>query len=127
NGFITSANGKAVRDINLETQISLSEAQAFQMAVKYLNTEDTIFRKGKKLIVSKSFTFVPESFSIAFQFDIDVSFIEAWRISIDARTGQLLNKVSLVNTCFHEDEPDPAPPGTYGTGTGMTNYYGTKT
>ncbi|HYF67219.1 MAG TPA: M4 family metallopeptidase [Ohtaekwangia sp.] len=129
NGFITSANGKAVRKISPDLQTTISEEQAFNLAVKYLNTKDTVFRRGKKLIVSKGFTFMPESFSIAFQFDIDVSFVEGWRISIDARTGQLLNKVSLVNTCFHneDEEPEPTPPLPYGTGTGMTNYYGTKT
>ena len=73
---------------------------AFQLALNYLNSKDTVFRHGKKMIVSKGFTFTPESFSIAFQFDIDVSFIEQWRISIDARNGNVVNKVSLVNTCF---------------------------
>jgi bacillolysin len=122
-GFITSANGKAVRDIHLDTQTGISEETAFYMAAKYLNTKDTIFRHGRKLIVSKDFTFTPESFSIAFQFDMDVSLIEQWRISIDARKGQVINKVSLVNTCSKE-EPKPLP---YGTGTGLTNYYGSKT
>jgi Zn-dependent metalloprotease len=123
NGFITSANGKAVRNIKLDEQTAIGEEQAFHLAVKYLNSKDTIRRHGRKLIVSKNFTFTPESFSIAFQFDIDVSLIERWRISIDARNGQVINKVSLVNTCFQEEEP-PLP---YGTGTGLTNYYGNKT
>ena len=121
-GFITSANGKAVRNINLDTQTTVSEEMAFQLALNYLNSKDTVFRQGKKMIVSKGFTFTPESFSIAFQFDIDVSFIEQWRISIDARNGNVINKVSLVNTCFTEE----APPLPYGTGTGLTTYYGSK-
>ena len=123
NGFVTSANGKAVRDIDLDTEVSINEAQAFHLAIKHIETKDTVFRQSRKLIVSKGFVFTPESFSIAFQFDIDVSLIEQWRISIDARTGQVINKVSLVNTCFEE----PKPPLPYGTGTGVTNYYGTKT
>ncbi len=123
NGFVTSANGRAVRNINLDTQVTISEESAFYLAVKYLQTKDTTFRAGKKLIVSKEFTLTPGSFSIAFQFDIDVSLIERWRISIDARDGNLINKVSLVNTCFNEKDP-PLP---YGTGTGLTNYYGNKT
>ncbi len=122
-GFMTSANGKAVRNINLNTQTTVSEEQAFHLAKQYLNTKDTTVRPGKKLIVSKGFTFTPESFSIAFQFDIDVSLIEQWRVSIDTRNGQLLNKVSLVNSCFNEKEP-PLP---YNTGTGLTNYYGNRT
>jgi Zn-dependent metalloprotease len=125
NGFVTSANGKAVRSINLDPQITLSEQQAFHLAKQYLQTKDTTARQGKKLIVSKDFTFTPESFSIAFQFDIDVSLIERWRVSIDARNGQLINKVSLVNSCFNEKEI--ASPLPYGTGTGLTNYYGNKT
>jgi Zn-dependent metalloprotease len=125
NGFVISANGKAVRSINLDQQITLSEQQAFHLAKQYLQTKDTTVRQGKKLIVSKDFTFAPESFSIAFQFDIDVSLIERWRVSIDARSGQLINKVSLVNNCFTEKET--VPPLPYGTGTGLTNYYGNKT
>lgn len=121
-GFVTSANGKAVRKLDLDTQIILSEEQAFHLAVQHLQTTDTTFRDGKKLIVSKGFTFAPESFAIAFQFDIDVSFIEQWRISIDARDGQVINKVSLVNSCVKE-APQPLP---YGTGTGLSNYYGTR-
>lgn len=133
NGFITAANGRAVRDIKLDTQTSISEEQAFYLAIQYLQTKDTVFRHGKKLIVSKNFTFTPESFSIAFQFDIDVSLIEQWRISIDARNGQILNKMSLVNTCFKHDEikkekeREKALPLPYGIGTGLTNYYGTRT
>ncbi len=123
NGFVTSANGKAVRNIKLDAQTVIGEEQAFHLALKYLNSKDTVFRHGKKLIVSKGFTFAPESFSIAYQFDIDVSLIEQWRISIDARNGHVINKVSLVNTCFEEEEP-PLP---YGTGTGLTNYYGNQT
>ena len=125
NGFVTSANGRAIRSINLDTKTTFSEESAFHLAVKYLQTKDTVFRPGKKLIVSKEFTFAPESFSIAFQFDIDVSLIERWRISMDARNGQVINKVSLVNTCFKEKETIPPLP--YGTGTGITNYYGTQT
>jgi Zn-dependent metalloprotease len=122
-GFITSVNGKAVREIDLDVQTAISEEEAFHLAINHLNTKDTNFNHGKKLIVSKDFTFTPESFSIAFQFDIDVSLIEQWRISIDARKGHVINKVSLVNTCSNEKEP-PLP---YGTGTGLTNYYGNRT
>lgn len=124
NGFVTSANGKAIRNINPETQSTVTEEQAFQLAVKYLQTKDSTRRAGRKLIVSKGFTFTPESFSVAYQFDIDVSLLEQWRISIDARTGQLLNKVSLVNSCSREIEPPPVP---YDTGRGRTNYYGNRT
>jgi len=123
NGFITSANGRAVRNVNLDTHITLNEKDAFYRAKQYLNTKDTTVRQGKKVIVSKNFTFMPESFSIAFQFDIDVSFIERWRISIDALNGQLINKVSLVNTCFKEEVPPLLP---FSTGTGLSSYYGNK-
>ncbi|HYC86315.1 MAG TPA: M4 family metallopeptidase, partial [Chryseosolibacter sp.] len=119
-GFVRSANGKAVREIKLDENIRLSEEHAFQLAVKHLATRDTVFRSGKKLIVSKGFTWRPESFAIAFQFDVDVSLIERWRISIDALTGQVVNQVSLVNSCLTE-MPQPAPSDT---GTGFTNYYG---
>jgi Zn-dependent metalloprotease len=124
-GFITSVNGKAVRIVKLDTQSTVSEEQAFSLAVKYLHTKDSIYRPGKKLIVSKGFTFTPESFSIAFQFEIDVSLVERWRISINAGNGEVINKVSLVNNCFTEKERTPPLP--YGTGTGLTRYYGNQT
>ena len=124
NGFVTSANGKAVRSMNINTQATLSERQCFQLAVQYLQTKDTTVQRGRKLIVSKGFAFSPESFFVAYQFDVDVSLVERWRISIDARSGQVVNKVSLINNCFGEKESPPLP---YGTGTGLTNYYGTQT
>jgi Zn-dependent metalloprotease len=124
NGFVTSANGKSVRSINVDPRTTLSEQQTFHLAKQYLQTKDTTVRQGKKMIVSKNFTFTPESFSIAFQFDIDVSLIERWRVSVDARNGELINKVSLVNSCFAEKESPPLP---FGTGTGLTNYYGNQT
>ena len=124
NGFVTSANGKSVRSISIDPRSTLSEQQAFQLAKQYLQTKDTTVQQGKKLIVSKNFTFTPESFSIAFQFDIDVSLIERWRVSIDASNGQLINKVSLVNSCSGEKESPPLP---YGTATGRTHYYGNQT
>ena len=41
-GFVTSANGKAVRDMHLDTQVSLSEEYAYNLAVKHLQaTIDT--------------------------------------------------------------------------------------
>lgn len=122
NGFITSANGKAVKSAKLETTATLSESSAFQLALKYLNTRDSVTRPGRKLIVSKNFVFTPESFTIAFQFDIDVSLVERWRISIDARNGQMVNKVSLVQSC-HGEDPKHLP---YSTGSGRTNYYGVQ-
>lgn len=123
NGFVTSANGRAVRNIKLDIQTTISEEHAFQLAVGYLNTKDNVFRHGKKLIVSRNFTFAPESFSIAYQFEITVSLAERWKISISAHNGEVINKVSLVHSCFEEKQP-PLP---YGTGTGKTRYYGTQT
>jgi Zn-dependent metalloprotease len=122
-GFVTSVNGKAVRNMSPDMHVSLSEEQAFQLAARSVQTKDTTVRKGQKLIVSKGFTLAPESFAIAFQFDIDVSLIERWRISIDARNGQMINKVSLVNTCREEEDAPPLP---YVTGSGTTSYYGVK-
>lgn len=122
NGFITSANGKAVKSVKLETSATLSESAAFHLALTYLNTKDSVTRPGRKLIVSKGFAFTPESFAVAFQFDIDVSLVERWRISIDARSGQVVNKVSLVHSC-HGEDPQRLP---YSTGSGRTNYYGVQ-
>lgn len=123
NGFMVSANGRAVRSVNLDMQSPVSEEQAFFLAVQNVKGVDSIFRKGKKLIVSKNFSFAPKSFYLAYQFDIDVSVAEHWRVSIDAASGQLINKVNLVNSC---GDDEPTPPLPYGTGYGMTNYYGMK-
>ncbi|MBT1690658.1 M4 family metallopeptidase [Dawidia soli] len=122
-GYVVSANGKAVRNIALEMQTPLSKEQAGRLAGQYLHAADTAVRPGRTLIVSKGFTFAPESFAIAYQFDVEISLVERWRVSIDARTGGLINQVSLVNSCGHEDPP-PLP---YLPGTGLTNYYGNQT
>lgn len=121
-GFVKSANGRAIKRIQLNAETNLTEGEAFELAKHYTGTRDTTARDARKLIVSKNFTYAPESFFIAFQFDIDVSIVERWRISIDARTGELINKVSLVNTCSN----DPVKPLPFGVGSGMTNYYGNK-
>ncbi|WP_165823819.1 M4 family metallopeptidase [Pseudochryseolinea flava] len=122
-GFVRSANGKGVKHLDVNTETIISEQQAFHTAITLLNTKDTIFRQAKKLITSKDFTYQPGSFSVVFQFDIRVSLVEHWRMSIDARTGQLVNKVSLVNSCTHDPKPKPTPLP-YVVGTGLTNYYG---
>jgi Zn-dependent metalloprotease len=122
-GFVRSANGKAIRSINLNIQTTLKEDQAFYQARMILNSKDTARSRGKQLIVSKGFTFTPESFSIAWQFDITVSFVERWRVSIDARNGDVINKTSLVNSCFDREHP-PLP---YARGSGLTRYYGQQT
>jgi Zn-dependent metalloprotease len=117
-GLVTSVNGKAVRHIQLDVGTLLSESEAFQLAIAHLETKDTTERSGRKLIVSNDFSYAPGSFSVAYQFDIEVSLVERWRISIDARDGAVVNKVSLVKNCF-----EPQDEG-YQRGTGLTNYYG---
>lgn len=120
NGFVRSANGRAVRSINLDMSVKLNEDQAFEYAKRHVKSRDTTIRQGKRIIASRDFSFTPESFSIAFQYDIDVSFSERWRVSIDARTGNIVNKVSLVHNCStHEKRPLP-----FGSGSGLTRYYG---
>ena len=121
-GFVTSMNGKGVREIRLKSHAVISEEQAFHTAIRYLHSKDSVFRPANKLIVSRNFSFSPESFVVAFQFDIDVSLIERWRISIDAESGNVINKVSLVNTCNARTEPVPS----FGFGSGITNYYGAR-
>lgn len=121
-GFVTSANGRAVREIPSDVNVTLTEEQAFGRAVAHLGTTDTVFRTGRRLIVSKDFSFTPGSFSAAFQFDIDVSLVERWRISVHAVTGEVINKMSLVNTCFGDSPPNPV----FGTGTGISTYYGKR-
>lgn len=118
-GFVRSANGKAIRRIQIDIRTRLTEQQAFNLARHHLQTKDTTVQEGRKLIVSRNFTFTPESFVLAYQFDIDVSLLERWRISIDAITGEVVNKVTLARNCFHHEEPP------YETGTGSSRYYGT--
>lgn len=120
NGFVTSVNGKGIRELNINTQASLTEQAAFALATSHLKSKDSLFRPAKKLIVSRNFTFAPGSFVLAYQFDIDVSFIEQWRISIDARDGSVINNVSLVQSCFGERQQPPP----YGIGSGLASYYG---
>lgn len=122
NGFITSVNGRTVRNIVTDLNIELTETQAFQLAVDHLNSKDTVFRTGKKLIVSKDFSFARESFFLAYQFDIDVSLLERWRISVNAGNGEIINKMSLVNTCHGDPPPNPV----FSSVSGTSSYYGKR-
>lgn len=120
-GFVKSVNGKGIQELNLNLQPTLTEQQAFENARRILNSTDTTRLIGKKLIVSKDFTYQPGSFMVAYQFEIPVTFTDQWRISIDANTGQLINKVNLTNSCFSEKPPIP-----YVTGMGRTRYNGNQ-
>jgi Zn-dependent metalloprotease len=123
-GFVRSANGRAIRTDAIDLHSVLSEEQAFFQAKMIVHSTDTTRKHGKRLIVSKNFTNAPESFSLAYQYDIDVSLIEQWRVSIDARNGALINKVSLINDC---NRGAAHLPFEYSTGTGKSSYYGTRT
>jgi Zn-dependent metalloprotease len=102
-GYVTSANGRAIRDIKLETQTRISEKQAYHLAAQSVKGIDSVSGKGQLLITSRNFAYTPGSFAVAYQFDINVSFIERWRISIDARTGEVINKASLAYSCAPEE------------------------
>jgi Zn-dependent metalloprotease len=119
-GHMVSANGRLAPSLNLDIQPTISEQQAFQSAKDKLKAGSTPFKPGQLLITSKDFTFEPESFLLAYQFEIDISPIEKWNVSIDAHSGELINKVSLIHACNGGD------PGPYTTGTGLTNYNGSK-
>ena len=120
-GHMVSANGKLiVRNLDVDVKPVLSEQQAFQSAKEKLKVSNAEFRSGRLLITSKDFTFLPESFVLVYQFDLSVSAIEQWLVSIDAHSGELINKLNLVNSC------NAASLLSYATGTGTTLYNGSK-
>lgn len=117
-GHLVSANGRLImKNIDIEVQPVLSEQQAFQLAKAKVHAWNAEFKSGQLLIVSKDFTFLPESFVLGYQFDITVSVTEQWRVSIDANNGDLINKVNLVNSC----NATLLMPYTIGTGTTLYN------
>lgn len=119
-GHVVSANGKLVQHINVDVKPTLTDPQAFQIAKEKLNASIAEYKPGQLLITSKDFTFQDSSFFLAYQFEIEISLIEKWRVSIDAHSGELINKMSLVHAC---SSPNPEP---YTTGTGLTNYTGSQ-
>jgi Zn-dependent metalloprotease len=119
-GYVVSANGKLVRQIKVDVKPTITEEQAFQIAKGKLKALNAKYKPGQLLITAKDFNFQSDSLLLAYQFDIEVSLIEKWRVSIDAHKGEIINKISLVHAC---SPPNPEP---YATGTGLTNYNGVK-
>jgi Zn-dependent metalloprotease len=123
--FIRSANGRLASEADISVKInpSLSESQSFDIALESLqadlNKQTSI--RGNLMITSKDYTYQPGSFHLAYQFEIFVSNEERWWIYVDAHTGEVVNKVSKVMSCFKSPEPLP-----YVDGTGQTNYYGVQ-
>jgi Zn-dependent metalloprotease len=122
-GFVTSANGRAVRNIKIDHTFDHQRRTGVSICAKSCTFKGHYQKAGYEVDCFQRFFVFAGSFSLAYQFDVDVSLIEQWRISIDARNGGILNKVSLVNTCGAET-PMPLP---YTTATVPTSYYGNQT
>ena len=117
NGRVHLANGKIIHGLNIDIKPSLSKSQALEKALSHLgiqgksrgkstkqksgktrqdkNTVD--YSKGKLLISSTGEKVNAENFSLAYRFEIYSELPSfAYSVDVNAHTGEILNKVSLI-------------------------------
>ena len=108
NGKVVSANGYLQSDLDIDIQPQLSEREAFQMALDRVGgtlykwqTEPDMFREpvGELVITSREFLMTPESYRLAYRFDIYAEQpLGRFVVDVDAKTGEILNFYNRIHT-----------------------------
>ncbi len=119
-GMVTIANGQIIKGLNLDITPTLSEAEALKSALGQLNAETYIWQntqnevlidkagqdvktafypKGKLMISSTVEKKNVNAYRLVYRFDIWAE-KPSWRynVDVDAHTGQIINKISLIQS-----------------------------
>ena len=127
NGKLVSANGNLYSDLNLLSSATISSDAAIDFAKKYMGAkkymweipEEEAFLKKEKndskatfypkptlVIAPKNGQYIQENFRICFKITMSASDpYQIYDYYIDANTGELVNKISLINDgCFNSDK-----------------------
>ncbi|MGB5894258.1 MAG: hypothetical protein WBG58_08770, partial [Ignavibacteriaceae bacterium] len=120
NGMVFHANGKLIHGLDLDVTPSLSEADALQYALSDINAEAymweskkneaylkreqndpeaTMYPKGVLMLSAKNFDLQKENFHLVYRFDISSEKpMDRVYIDVDAKTGEIINKISRIRT-----------------------------
>ncbi|MCH7722215.1 MAG: M4 family metallopeptidase [Bacteroidetes bacterium] len=120
NGLVFHANGMLIHGLDLEVTPSLSESDALQYALSNINAEAymwenkkneayikreqndpdaTMFPRGVLMLSAKNFDFGKDNFHLVYRFDIySEKPMDRYYIDVDAKTGEIINKISRIRT-----------------------------
>jgi Zn-dependent metalloprotease len=120
NGKVYLAHGNFIPGLNLSVTPVLTEDAALQRALKYINaleylwenpknsaslkqqlgnTQADFYPKGKLMLTAGREEMLAENFRLVYRFDIFATNpLSHYYIDIDAATGELVNKLSRMNT-----------------------------
>ncbi len=108
NGRVVSANGYLQSGLDLTVQPQVTEREAFQFALNRVGgtlykwqTEPDLFSQpqGELVITSQEFLMTPESFRLAYRFDIYAEQpLGRYVVDVDANTGEIINFYNRIHT-----------------------------
>ncbi len=108
NGKVVSANGYLQSGLDIDIQPQVSEREAFQLALNRVGgtlykwqTEPNLFSQpqGELVITSQEFLMTPESFRLAYRYDIYAEQpLGRYVVDVDAKTGEILNFYNRIHT-----------------------------
>lgn len=120
---VTHANGKLVRNIDMTVTPSITEVQALQQALSYMNGEvyawesnkqeatlkqlknqesATYYPSGKLVIISPDLQLNVSNYALAYKFDVySLKPLSRKNIYIDAHEGIVLQAIDKIHSCTH--------------------------
>ena len=109
-GSLQTAHGRIVENIDADVSKSMTERRALEIAIadKKLTLDD--FKGGDNkpptgtLMMAKlNPEFTKENYRLAYAFNVyGKSTFDAHRIYVDAQTGEIIKRSSLIRQCFHQ-------------------------
>ncbi len=113
-GKVHHAHGNLISEMSADTHVYITEKQAWQYALKHIGPDTKLWKTlppkykseensvtendGKLIFTSGRNEPYPKNFKLAYRFDVvTMKPLDRYYIDIDARTGELFNKVTLLN------------------------------
>ena len=114
-GVLTLAHGRIPDGLNFDVSKPMPENKALDFALVSMKLSAADFKKnelnkqkGELLLARLSDDVVAGSFRLAYVFDIyGNETLNAFRVYVDASTGEIVKKVSLIHSCFGQPHATP--------------------
>jgi len=138
NNKVNTANGKLVRDLNLNTVPAINETEALKYALQYIDAtlyawndptheelkaqlenrpNATFYPSGELVIIDPEFGIKADQYHLAYKFDIyAVQPLTRSLVYVDAETGEVLTTIEKIHDCGQSPATDVS------TASGTTNY-----